>query len=358
MAITRRAVEIRGVTDATVITESIAMPAAGEVLLTAEFGAISLGSESLVYRGKVPAELSLDDSIAALDGGVAYPVRYGYTVAGRVSHCGPGVDTERWLGRRAFAFHPHASHLVVPVDALLPIPDSVSTAAAPLYANVETALTLNWDAAVLPGETVLVLGLGVVGVLTAAIAARSGAGLVVAVDSDLARRAHAAAFLGDAVTVCADDGVEAALTGYPGTCRGDYSGFDVVFELSGQPEVLNTAVRWSAFGARIIAGSWYGTKAGDIALGGRFHRGRMQIISSQVSTLPVHLSGRFDRARRTAIAWDMLSRLPLEALPQRVIGLHDVPDILAAATSTPATGSLQAPREPWIVINYAQGASP
>ena len=90
MAITRRAVEIRGVEDAAVVTESIAMPAAGEVLVTAEYGAVSLGSESLVYRGAVPEELSLDDSIAALDGGIHYPLRYGYTVAGRVSHCGPG----------------------------------------------------------------------------------------------------------------------------------------------------------------------------------------------------------------------------------------------------------------------------
>ena len=253
---------------------------------------------------------------------------------------------------------------MVPTDALLPIPDTVSTAAAPLYANVETALTLNWDAAILPGETVLVLGLGVVGVLTAAIAARSGAGLVVAVDPDAARRTHAVAFLGDAVTLCADDAaIETALGGYPGTYRGDYSGFDVVFELSGQPEVLNTAVRWSAFGARIVAGSWYGTKPGDIALGGRFHRGRMHIISSQVTTLPVHLQGRFNRARRTAVAWDTLARLPLDELPQRVIGLHDVPDVLAPLTTTnpprPLVNYLgsQTPREPWIVIDYAQGAT-
>jgi len=43
-------------------------PAAGEVLVRTVCSGISSGTERLVYRGEVPAELALDDTIDALGG--------------------------------------------------------------------------------------------------------------------------------------------------------------------------------------------------------------------------------------------------------------------------------------------------
>jgi len=56
-----------------------------------------VATERLVYRGEVPAELALDDTIDALGGTFSYPFTYGYACVGEVAESGQAV----------FAFHPH-----------------------------------------------------------------------------------------------------------------------------------------------------------------------------------------------------------------------------------------------------------
>jgi len=82
----------------------------------------------------------------------------------------------------------------------------------------------------------------------------------------------------------------------------------VVFELTGSPAALNLAVDLCAYSGRIVVGSWYGTKRAEINLGEKFHRNRLAIISSQVSTIAPELSGRWDKARRFSVAWDMIKK--------------------------------------------------
>jgi threonine dehydrogenase-like Zn-dependent dehydrogenase len=85
--------------------------------------------------------------------------------------------------------------------------------------------------------------------------------------------------------------------------------FDLTFELSGSPSALDDAIAMTAFSGRIVIGSWYGDKKSPIDLGGAFHRSRIQIISSQVSTIAPALSGRWDKGRRFGVAWEALGRL-------------------------------------------------
>ena len=59
---------------------------------------------------------------------------------------------------------------------------------------METALNLMWDAAPLAGERMLVIGAGVVGLLTASLLARIPAARVTVVDIDPAREALARRF--------------------------------------------------------------------------------------------------------------------------------------------------------------------
>jgi threonine dehydrogenase-like Zn-dependent dehydrogenase len=49
-------------------------------------------------------------------------------------------------------------------------------------------------------------------------------------------------------------------------------------------------------------------------LGGRFHRGRVRLVSSQVGRIDPSLAPRWDRERRLALATDLLGDLVLAEL--------------------------------------------
>lgn len=72
--------------------------------------------------------------------------------------------------------------------------------------------------------------------------------------------------------------------------------------------------RWQLNG-RILIGSWYGSKRANLDLGGSFHRRQIQLISSQVSHLAPRWQGRWSKARRLAVAWEMLQKVQ----PQQLI---------------------------------------
>jgi threonine dehydrogenase-like Zn-dependent dehydrogenase len=72
---------------------------------------------------------------------------------------------------------------------------------------------------------------------------------------------------------------------------------------------LDDAIAMTAFNGRIVIGSWYGEKRAPIDLGGAFHRLRIKMISSQVSTIAPELTGRWDKARRFNVAWEALGRI-------------------------------------------------
>ena len=59
----------------------------------------------------------------------------------------------------------------------------------------------------------------------------------------------------------------------------------------------------------MVIGSWYGGKRADLDLGGHFHRSRIRLISSQVSTIAPDLRGRWTKARRFNLAWEMIKKI-------------------------------------------------
>ena len=87
-------------------------PAAGEFLVRTLCSGISGGTERLVYRGEVPADLALDDTIAAMGGTFSYPFAYGYACVGRVADSGQTV----------FAFHPHQDIFAARASDLIALP--------------------------------------------------------------------------------------------------------------------------------------------------------------------------------------------------------------------------------------------
>jgi threonine dehydrogenase-like Zn-dependent dehydrogenase len=95
-------------------------------------------------------------------------------------------------------------------------------------------------------------------------------------------------------------------------------GADLTFELSGSPVALDQAIGCTGFDGRVVIGSWYGQKRASLDLGGRFHRSRIHLISSQVTTLASSFSGRWTKERRFAVAWEIIRRMrPASLITQR-----------------------------------------
>lgn len=294
-ALTRQALYFTAPRQVELRPEPLAPPGPGEVLVETKLSAISPGTESLVYRGQVPRHLPLDESLADFGGRFEFPFKYGYALVGQVRELGAGVAAT-WRERWVFAFHPHESHFVTRPAQLIPLPAGLAPEEALFLPNVETAVNLVLDGAPLLGETVLVFGQGIVGLLTTALLAQFPLGQLITVDPIPQRRERSLAL-----------GADRSLT--PAALTADLfpAGVDLSYELSGNPAALDQAIAQAGFAGRIIVGAWYGSKTVSLDLGSRFHRQRLQLISSQVSTLAPALQGRWDKARRLELAWQKLA---------------------------------------------------
>ena len=281
------------------------------LLVRTRCSAISAGTEMLVFQGRFPEDMAVDATLPTYDGQrLAYPLAYGYSSVGTVMAAGPMADPA-WVGQRVFAFQPHQSHFAVPAGELIRVPADVADEDAVFLATMETAVNLVMDGRPVIGERVLVLGQGIVGLLTTALLAQFPLETLTVRERWPLRR-QAALDLGAQTAWSGDaaDGAGPAADGAEGR-----DGFDLIYELSGQPAMLDAAIAAAGFDGRIVVGSWYGTKTAPVDLGGRFHRNRLRLISSQVSTLAPEFSGRWSKARRLDTAWEQIARVA----PSRLI---------------------------------------
>lgn len=330
---------------------------AGELLVEAELCGVSAGTESLLWRGEFPEGLLLDESLPALKRPADYPCPYGYAMAGRAA----GRDN------RVLAFAPHGDRAVVQKGAWFDLPGGWEAERGILLPNTETALNLVLDAAPRMGERIVVFGLGVVGLITLMMLSEFPLERLVGVDPAASRRERAGEALGwmgvgrgsggwaDSGLRGAGEGAgrgagsqgarEEAVLGagqgggregggregagregagreggaglgagagevlllHPEELAGDsgFGEFDGVVEVSGRPEALGAALGAAGYDGRIVVGSWYGGKTVNLDLGLTFHRRRLRIVSSQVSTIAPGYRGRWDYRRRmtAAISW-------------------------------------------------------
>jgi 2-desacetyl-2-hydroxyethyl bacteriochlorophyllide A dehydrogenase len=261
-------------------------PAAGEVIVRTLFSGISGGTERLVYRGEFPADLALDDTIDALGGVFRYPFPYGYACVGEVE------DRDGLV----FAFHPHQDVFAATADDLVSLP-VVDPAAATLFPLVETALQVTLDAEAGYRDRIIVLGAGVLGLLTALLLQRSGQRPLCA-EPRAWRRA-----LASSLGVTAVPPEELAEQEVP-----------LVIDASGNPEAPAIGLNMLAHEGTLLVASWFGTKPVVLPLGGAFHRRRLTIRSTQVSTIPARQSATWTRSRRRQETAALLHELPLAAL--------------------------------------------
>jgi 2-desacetyl-2-hydroxyethyl bacteriochlorophyllide A dehydrogenase len=292
--------------------EPISLPAADEVLVQSIVSAISAGTEMMIYRGQAPCDILLDDTIPAFAADFSFPLKYGYAMVGRVIATGSNIDSA-WRGRLVFAFHPHESHFLISPEELIAIPAGISPEEATFLPKLETVINFLMDGQPMIGEQVAVFGQGVVGLLTTALLARLPLASLVTLDRYALRR-NLSLELGAESSL--DPEAPKAMDQLFSLLQKEdcYTGADLTYELSGSPAALDQAIAVTGFNGRVLIGSWYGQKQSCLNLGGRFHRSRIRLISSQVSTISPEWSGRWTKHRRLQTAWQMLRQLKLSPL--------------------------------------------
>jgi NADPH:quinone reductase-like Zn-dependent oxidoreductase len=280
---------------------------ADEVLVRTLYSAVSRGTETLVFRGEVPASQHEVMRAPFQEGRFPAPVKYGYLNVGLVED---GPDELR--GRTVFCLYPHQTRYVVPASAVTVVPDAVPASRAVLAGTVETAVNAAWDARPLVGDRIAVIGAGMVGASVAKVLAGVPAARVQLVDIDPGRAALAEAL-----------GVEFAT---PDTARG---GCDLVVHASASEAGLVRALELLAPEGVVVELSWYGDRRVSVPLGEWFHSRRLTVRGSQVGMVSPAQRGRRGFAERLAVAMDLLADESFDALVTGECEFTELPSVLS-----------------------------
>jgi threonine dehydrogenase-like Zn-dependent dehydrogenase len=225
------------------------------------------------------------------------------------------------LDRPVLCLYPHQTRYVVPVEAVVPVPDGVPPGRAVLAGTVETAVNALWDAAPLVGDRVTVVGAGMVGCCVARLLAGIPGTDVQLVDVDESREA-VATVLG--VRFRSPD--DAA------------TGRDLVVHTSATAAGLQRALELLAPDGTVLELSWYGDRPVELSLGGAFHSSRLAIRASQVGAVAAARRGSRTTRDRLTLALDLLQDPAFDVLVTGASPFDDLPDVMTRL----ADGSLPA----------------
>jgi threonine dehydrogenase-like Zn-dependent dehydrogenase len=292
------------------------LPGPGDVQVRTLYSGLSRGTERLVFEGRVPKSEWERMRAPAQTGDFPFPVKYGYAAVGEIE-AGP----EPLLKQHVFALYPHQDRFVIPAGEVIAIPKGVPARRAVLTANLETALNILWDGNAAPGDKIVVIGSGIVGLLAAALAARMPGAEVTAVDVD-PTRGSIATRLG---VTFAD----------PGSAP---HGADLVIHTSATEAGLSLAFECAGDEATIVEASWHGEDACHVSLGGAFHSRRLKLVSSQVGDIACSRRPRWTRRRRLETAARLLVDDRLDALLGEEIPFAELPQHLPRLFARGAAG--------------------
>ena len=291
-------------------------PTPGDVVVRTLRSGVSRGTETLVFRGGVPADQYAAMRAPFQEGEFPGPVKYGYLNVGVVEHGPPAL-----AGRTVFCLYPHQTAYVVPARSVVVVPDDVPADRAVLAGTVETAVNALWDAAPLIGDRVAVVGAGMVGCCVARLLARFPGTCVTLVDVDAGRAEVAAAL-----------GVDFAT---PSDAPGDR---DLVVHTSATSAGLQQSLELLAPEGTVIELSWYGDAEVSLSLGEAFHSRRLGIRASQVGTVAPARSSTRTGADRLTLALDLLRDSSFDALLTGSSPFAELPEVMPrlAAGTLPA----------------------
>lgn len=283
------------------LTES-PFPQAGarEVLAATVLSAISGGTEIGWLRGEAPALHCTWDAASRTyrpGPGRLYPIAPGYESVARVIDCGAEVTGVR-PGDLVIADRPHAEwHVLDGAEAAAAaLPEHVTPEQAVFSILARVSLGAVHDTGLVVGDTVVVMGLGVVGLLAAQQAQLNGA-TVIGVDRH-PLRCQAARRFGIAAVVAGDGDVASQVRDLVGS-----AGADAAIEATGAYAGLQEAIRCVRVGAVVTTVASYHGRQDGLRLGEEYHRNRVTLRSSMtVNGCSHRLHPRWDKSRLDGVA--------------------------------------------------------
>lgn len=318
-----RAFWVRSAGSGEICNVSLPEPGPGDVLVRTLHTAVSRGTESIVFGGRVPPSQYLQMRAPFQVGDFPSPVKYGYLNVGVVEHGPPDL-----LDRTVFCLYPHQTAYVVPAEAVTVVPDDVPPARAVLAGTVETAVNALWDAAPLVGDRVVVIGAGMVGCSAARLLARFPAVDVTLVDVNA-----------DRATVAQALEVRFAA---PKDAPRDV---DLVVHASGTAAGLQLALDLLRPEGTVLDLSWYGDEPVSLRLGESYHSRRLTIRSSQVGVVSPSRRSSRTTADRLALALDLLRDDAFDSLLAPPTPFGQLPALMTALVTGDVRGVCQ-------TINY------
>jgi threonine dehydrogenase-like Zn-dependent dehydrogenase len=280
--------------------ERVPTPGRGDVVVRPLLSTFKHGTEMMAYLGRTPfARRRFDPALRLFEpvngANEFYPRPMGSMMVGTVEWAGADVTRVR-CGARVFAWAPVADLHVLPAVAVRPL-GRLAPEQALCIDPASFALGGVLDGAVRRGETVLVTGLGAIGLFAVQYCVAAGA-KVIAASGFAKRRALARSFGAAAVY---DPGAVADLAR---DIKRRGGGVDAAIECSSSLAALDRAIRATRQCGRIVCVGFHGGEKGRLDLGAEFYHNRLTLLAS----LPAHSWGNPVRGRRPLFAADLQRR--------------------------------------------------
>jgi threonine dehydrogenase-like Zn-dependent dehydrogenase len=270
----QRVLTVEAPRQARLVERPLARPGPGDVVVRSLHSTFKHGTEMMAYLGHTPfASRVFNATLRLFEPAPAqapfYPRPMGSTVVGMVDWAGENASGLR-PGEQVFAWAPIADIHVLPAVSVKRL-GNLTPEQALCVDPASFALGAVLDGAITQGETVLVTGLGAIGLFVIQYCVARGA-RVVAASSFEERRRLAQSF---GASELHDTRAESDVAR---TIKQRIGGVDAAIECSGSLETLTLAMRAVRQCGRIVCVGFYG--AGTLNLGEEFFHNRLTLMAS------------------------------------------------------------------------------
>jgi threonine dehydrogenase-like Zn-dependent dehydrogenase len=329
------------------LPREVARPSADGFVVETMYTGLSAGTELSFVKGTHPALTRRWDperGVFDTDGpGTGFPVRrLGYMEVARVTESPSGTPA---VGEVLAMRYGHADGHTAPADEFsVPLPADLDPVLGvfvahmgPICANGLLHAAADEDPTADPdlgagvrGRRVVVIGAGVVGLLTGLFAGHLGAAEVAVVDVT-PERLEAAAALG--LVPVNEAAVDPAAWAKDRWVHGRADrGADVVFQCRGRGAALATGLRALRPQRTVIDLAFYQGGAEDVRLGEEFHHNGLGIRCAQIGRVPRRTAATWDRRRLADATLDLLQvhgDAVRRAVVSDVVPVADAPAVVA-----------------------------